>query len=102
MAAATADVSLSTRITGGGLPWGSPLLFFKTGACMAKKNRPSVIKRQREAEKRQRQSEKIAKAALKRERRLESESEQSAVAPTEGLPEESEPLAPAAKPTQIS
>ena len=67
---------------------------------MAKKNRPSVIKRQREAEKRQRQSEKIAKAALKRERRLEKESEQSEVSPTEGLPENSEPLDPKAEPSQ--
>ncbi len=66
---------------------------------MAKKNRPSVIKRQREAEKRQRQSGKVAKAALKRERRLEREGEQSQVPPTEGLPENSEPLDPAAEPT---
>ena len=67
---------------------------------MAKKNRPSVLKRQREAEKRQRQSVRIAKAALKRERRLERDIEASEVAPTEGLPENSEPLDPAAEPTQ--
>ena len=67
---------------------------------MAKKNRPSVIKRQREAEKRQRQSEKIAKATLKRERRLERDNERSEAAPTEGLPESSEPLDPTAEPSQ--
>ncbi len=67
---------------------------------MAKKNRPSVLKRQREAEKRQRQSARIAKATLKRERRLERDNERSEAAPTEGLPENSEPLDPAAKPSQ--
>ncbi len=67
---------------------------------MAKKNRPSVIKRQREAEKRQRQSGKVAKAALKRERRLEREGEQSQVPPTEVLPENSEHLDPTAEPSQ--
>ncbi len=67
---------------------------------MAKKNRPSVLKRQREAEKRQRQSGKIAAAALKRERRLERKSEQSEAVPSEDLPENSEPLDPAAEPTQ--
>ena len=65
---------------------------------MAKKNRPSVLKRQREAEKRQRQSGKIAKATLKRERRLERDNERSEAAPTESLPENSEPLDPAAEP----
>ncbi len=65
---------------------------------MAKKNRPSVIKRQREAEKRQRQSGKVARAALKRERRLEREAEQSQVSPTEVLPENSEPTDPVAEP----
>ncbi len=65
---------------------------------MAKKNRPSVIKRQREADKRQRQSEKIAKAALKRERRLEREAELAQVPPTEVLPENSEPTDPVAEP----
>ncbi len=65
---------------------------------MAKKNRPSVIKRQREAEKRQRQSGKVARAALKRERRLEREGEQSQVPPTEVLPENSQPPDPVAEP----
>ncbi len=65
---------------------------------MAKKNRPSVLKRQREAEKRQRQSGKIAKATLKRERRLERDNEQSKVAPSENLPENSEPPDPVAEP----
>ncbi len=65
---------------------------------MAKKNRPSVLKRQREAEKRQRQSGKIAKATLKRERRLERDNERSEAAPSADLPENSEPAAPAAEP----
>ena len=65
---------------------------------MAKKNRPSVLKRQREAEKRQRQSGKIAKATLKRERRLERDNERSEVAPSENLPENSEPPDPVAEP----
>ena len=36
---------------------------------MAKKSRPSVLKREREQKKRQREARKAAKAALKRERR---------------------------------
>jgi len=38
---------------------------------MAKKNRPSVQKREREQKKRERERQKAAKAALKRERRGE-------------------------------
>ena len=65
---------------------------------MAKKNRPSVLKRQREAEKRQRQSGKVAAAALKRERRLERDNERSEAAPSEDLPKDSEPPDPVAEP----
>ncbi len=36
---------------------------------MAKKSRPSVLKREREQKRRQREARKAAKAALKRERR---------------------------------
>ena len=54
---------------------------------MAKKNRPSVLKRQREAEKRQRQTGKAAEAALKRERRMERKSEQSQAPPGEDMPD---------------
>ncbi len=68
---------------------------------MAKKNRPSVLKRQREAEKRQRQAGKAAKAALKQERRMERESGQSQEAtPSEDTPEIPEPLNPSAESTQ--
>ncbi len=67
---------------------------------MAKRNRPSVLKRQREAEKRQRQTGKAAKAALKRERRLERKSEESEAAPSEDMPEISEPLNLSAESTQ--
>lgn len=67
---------------------------------MAKRNRPSVLKRQREAEKRQRQTGKAAKAVLKRERRMERESGQSQVTPSEDMPENSEPLDPPAESTQ--
>ncbi len=53
---------------------------------MSKRNRPSVLKRQREIEKRQRQARKAAKAAEKRDRRLnkgngESEFGEDAEAP---------------------
>lgn len=44
---------------------------------MAKKNRTSVLKRQREAEKRQRLARKAAKTALKRKGKTESPDEQS-------------------------
>ncbi len=64
------------------------------------KNRPSVVKRQREADKRQRQAGKAAKAALKRERRMERESEQSQATPIEDTPENLEPLDPSAESTQ--
>ncbi len=64
------------------------------------KNRPSVVKRQREADKRQRQAGKAAKAALKRERRIERESGQSQATPSEDMPEISEPLDPSAESTQ--
>ncbi len=67
---------------------------------MAKKNRPSVLKRQREAEKRQRQTGKAAEAALKRERRMERKSEQSQAPPGKDLPDNVEPLDPSAEPTQ--
>ncbi len=61
---------------------------------MAKKNRPSVLKRQREAEKRQRQTGKAAEAALKRERRMEK------APPGEDIPDNVEPLDPSPEPTQ--
>ncbi len=61
---------------------------------MAKKNRPSVLKRQREAEKRQRQTGKAAEAALKRERRMERKSE------GEDIPDNMEPLDPSPGPIQ--
>ncbi len=64
------------------------------------KNRPSVVKRQREADKRQRQAGKAAKAALKRERRMERESEQSQAPPGEDIPNNVEPLDPSPEPTQ--
>ncbi len=67
---------------------------------MAKKNRPSVLKRQREAEKRQRQTGKAAEAALKRERRMDRKSEQSQAAPSEDMPDNVEPLDPSPVPTQ--
>ncbi len=67
---------------------------------MAKKNRPSVLKRQREAEKRQRQAGKATKAALKRERRMERKSEQSQAPPSEDLPEIAEPFNPSTESTQ--
>ena len=47
---------------------------------MAKRNRPSVLKRLRESEKRQRQARKAAKAVLKRERRMQRETMQSQLA----------------------
>jgi hypothetical protein len=55
---------------------------------MAKKNRPSVLKRQREAEKRQRQTGKAAEAALKR------------APPGEDMPDKMEPLDPSPDPAQ--
>ncbi len=67
---------------------------------MAKKNRPSVLKRQREAEKRQRQTGKAAEAALKRERRMERKSEQSQAPPGEDIPDNVEPLDPSPERTQ--
>lgn len=67
---------------------------------MAKKNRPSVLKRQRETEKRQRQTGKTAEAALKRERRMERKSEKSQAPPGEDIPDNVEPLDPSPEPTQ--
>ena len=67
---------------------------------MAKRNRPSVLKRQREADKRQRQTGKAARAALKRERRLERKSEESEATPSEDPPEIPEPLNLSAESTQ--
>ena len=54
---------------------------------MAKRNRPSVLKRQREAEKRQRAARKAAKAALKRERRMNK-----GIAPVAEVRDLTEPL----------
>lgn len=42
---------------------------------MAKKNRPSVQKREREQKKRERETARVAKAAEKRERRFQQEQE---------------------------
>ncbi len=67
---------------------------------MAKKNRPSVLKRQREAEKRQRQTGKAAEAALERERRMGRKSEKSQAPPGEDIPDNVEPLDPSPEPTQ--
>ena len=50
---------------------------------MAKRNKGSLLKRQREAEKRKRQAKRAAKAALKRERRTQRESAESQIAPGE-------------------
>jgi hypothetical protein len=56
-------------------PWQSAGAGHQRGVLMAKKNRPSVLKRQREAEKRERQARRAAKAARKRERRMQSRTE---------------------------
>jgi hypothetical protein len=48
---------------------------------MAKKNRPSVQKREREQKKRQRETAKVAKAAEKRERRFKQKLEMQSVRP---------------------
>ena len=50
---------------------------------MAKRNRTSPLKRQREAEKRERQSKRAAKAAMKRERKLEREQSDTELTPNE-------------------
>jgi hypothetical protein len=47
---------------------------------MAKRDRASLLKRQREAEKRQRRTKKAAKAALKRERRMQKKTADSQIA----------------------
>jgi hypothetical protein len=47
---------------------------------MARRNRTSLLKRQREAEKRARQAKRAAKAALKRERRVQKKAD-SQIAP---------------------
>jgi hypothetical protein len=64
---------------------------------MAKKNRPSVLKRQREAEKRERQARKAAKAARKRERRMQSGADLR-VAPGEDAQDEASTDLPAPAP----
>ena len=50
---------------------------------MAKRNRASLLKRQREAEKRERRAKRAAKAALKRERRMQKKSAEPQIAPGE-------------------
>ena len=50
---------------------------------MAKKNRASLLKRQREADKRQRQAKRAEKAAVKRERRMEKKLAGSPIVPGE-------------------
>jgi hypothetical protein len=50
---------------------------------MAKRNRASLLKRQREAEKRERRAKRAAKTALKRERRMQRKSGESQIAPGE-------------------
>lgn len=50
---------------------------------MAKRSRTSPLKRQREAEKRERRAKRAAKAALKRERGVQKESAESPIAPGE-------------------
>ncbi len=52
---------------------------------MAKRNRASVLKRQREADKRARQARRAAKAAAKRERRTQKNGAESQIAPGEGV-----------------
>jgi hypothetical protein len=49
---------------------------------MAKRNRTTLLKRQREADRRERQAKRAAKAALKRERRLQNRA-QLQIAPPE-------------------
>ena len=50
---------------------------------MAKRNRASLLKRQREADKRQRQAKRAEKAAVKRERRAQKKSDGLRIAPGE-------------------
>jgi hypothetical protein len=52
---------------------------------MAKRNRASLLKRQREAEKRERQAKRAAKTAAKRERRVQKRSAESQIAPDEDV-----------------
>ena len=59
---------------------------------MAKKNRPSVLKRQREADKRQRQDKKATKAALKRERRQQRGTAQSPIVSDHDFQQIAKPL----------
>ncbi len=63
---------------------------------MAKRNRTSPLKRQREAEKRERQAKRAAKAAMKRERRFERAKSDSEVTSDENRGDEGvEPNCPA-------
>ena len=54
---------------------------------MAKKQRPSVLKREREFQKREREKKKAQKAALKRERRLMRRESESGAPSNEENPE---------------
>ena len=54
---------------------------------MAKRNRASLLKRQREAEKRERQAKRAAKAELKRARRVQKKSGETPIAPGDGAPD---------------
>ena len=57
---------------------------------MAKRNRATLLKRQREADKRERQAKRAAKAARKRERRLQNRT-QSQIAPREDAQDNAAP-----------
>jgi hypothetical protein len=52
---------------------------------MAKRNRASLLKRQREADKRERQAKRAAKAAVKRERRVGKRNARSEIATGEDV-----------------
>jgi hypothetical protein len=54
---------------------------------MAKRNRASLLKRQREADKREREAKRAARAALKRERRMQKRCGDSPIAPGEDAPD---------------
>ncbi len=59
--------------------------YAQTGCRMSKKNRPSVLKREREQKKREREAKKAKKAALKRERREHPKASDSGPGPAEEI-----------------
>lgn len=68
---------------------------------MAKKNRPSVLKRIREAEKRQRNARRAEKAAQKRERRALKASGMLEDSPDEDVQEGTDSLSLPTDPTEV-